>query len=454
MSSYRLLLFAIPVLALGACGEEHSPTAPGQGPAGSVQSFAAGHKVVNSLADPGDGICNAAQCTLREAINDPQSTEITFAPGLTGPITLAVVADGGGRLEIGKPLTITGPSSRMAIRGRNPDEAFPVLAVGHGATVTLSNLILRRGARGILNRGTLTVNNCQIVGNGEGIFSTETLTLTNSLISGNAGNGVSVRGLGQATLRRDRIAANSGRGLVVGSASAELINSTVAGNAGGGILNNTATLTIKRSTIANNSTTGEGGGILNISDDVFRRVNARVTLVNSTVSGNSAGAGGGIANSPDRSVAVVSLTNSTVTGNSASQQGGGIFQSCCDPNNDEDNGAIGLTNSIVAQNSAPAGPDALLLQGFKNSSFSLIGDGTGSGIPNGADGNMVGTAASPIAARLGTLADNGGFTHTHALMAGSPAIDAGSAAECPSTDQRGMARPQGAGCDMGSYERE
>jgi CSLREA domain-containing protein len=454
MSCSRLLRFALPALALAACGEEQSPAAPDPGPAGSVQSVAAGHKVVNSLADPGDGTCNAAQCTLREAINDPQSTEITFAAGLTGPITLAPIGDGGGRLEIDKPLTITGPSSLIAIRGRNPEQAFPVLVIGHGAKVTLRNLIIRRGTRGIVNRGTLTVTNCQIVGNGEGIFSTEILTLSNSLISGNAGNGVSLRGLGQATLRRDRIAGNSGRGLVVASSAAELIGSTVAGNSGGGILNNTARLTITRSTIANNSTTGEGGGILNIADDVFRRVSAQLTLINSTVSGNSADSGGGIANLPDRSFAGVSLTNTTLTGNSASQQGGGIFQNCCAPSDDEDNGSIGLTNSIVAQNSAPAGPDALIQQGFVSSSFSLIGDGSGSGITNGVDGNKVGTAAAPIAARLGPLADNGGLTHTHALMAGSPAIDAGSAAECPSTDQRGVSRPQGAGCDMGSYERD
>ena len=87
MSSYLLLRFALPVLALAACGEEQSPTAPGQGPAAAVVRLAAGHKVVNSLADPGDGTCNAAQCTLREAISDPQSSEITFAAGLTGPPT-------------------------------------------------------------------------------------------------------------------------------------------------------------------------------------------------------------------------------------------------------------------------------------------------------------------------------------------------------------------------------
>ena len=57
-------------------------------------------------------------------------------------------------------------------------------------------------------------------------------------------------------------------------------------------------------------------------------------------------------------------------------------------------------------------------------------------------------------AGLGSLADNGGPTLTHALLAGSPAIDAADAAVCPATDQRGVTRPQGAGCDVGAYEVE
>ena len=59
---------------------------------------------------------------------------------------------------------------------------------------------------------------------------------------------------------------------------------------------------------------------------------------------------------------------------------------------------------------------------------------------------------------LGPLADNGGFTLTHDLRPGSPAIDAGSPTVCPATDQRGAARPidgdgkDGARCDMGAVE--
>jgi len=53
---------------------------------------------------------------------------------------------------------------------------------------------------------------------------------------------------------------------------------------------------------------------------------------------------------------------------------------------------------------------------------------------------------------LGTLQDNGGLTFTHALLPSSQAINGGDNTGCPSTDQRGVPRPQGAACDIGSYE--
>jgi hypothetical protein len=97
----------------------------------------------------------------------------------------------------------------------------------------------------------------------------------------------------------------------------------------------------------------------------------------------------------------------------------------------------------------------------------LIGINTGTplapapvGSPD-ANGNLVGTFASPLDARLGPLADNGGQTQTHALLLGSPAINAGnnSLAVAPdntplTTDQRGAGFPRivGGTVDMGSFE--
>ena len=142
------------------------------------------------------------------------------------------------------------------------------------------------------------------------------------------------------------------------------------------------------------------------------------------------------------------MTNSTVTRNSATGEGGGIKQSF--------EAGLGLSNSLVAQNNAPTGPDVDNTEGGSDNPvgarFSLIGDGSGSGISN-TDGNQVGSASAPIDPKLGPLANNGGPNRTHALLLGSPAIDAASAADCPTSDQRGVLRPQGAACDIGSYER-
>jgi CSLREA domain-containing protein len=508
MQRRRALSLLLPLLMLAACTEDQSPTAPTSPaePGGPAFSHTPGHKVVNSLADPGNGTCNATQCTLREAINDPQSTEISFAPGLTGPITLARPAAGGGLLEIDKTLTITGPSIGIVIQRRSTDPTFRIVRIGTGVTVKLTNLTIRNGKTdlgggGIVNFGTLALTHCTVSGNsaiqGGGIDNHGPLTVTNSTIANNSGGGIANYAQGTLTLTSSMVARNSGSGIgnrgkltvtnstVVdnsgtgisasgGSSTVThtriahnsstaygggifntfgeftLINSTVARNSaafGGGIANRIlGTITITGSTVVGNSATVAGGGIYNILGG-FRRVPASVRLTNSTVSGNSAPAGGGIFNSAGN----IGLRSSTVALNSASQEGGGIRQI--------QEAQLGLVNSLVARNSAPIAPDVLAspdVESFVGAFFSLIGDGSGSGLTN-TDGNQVGNVSpnsSPIDPKLGPLADNGGPTRTHALLLGSPAIDAASTPDCPTTDQRGVSRPQGAACDIGSYERK
>jgi CSLREA domain-containing protein len=446
----RVLLYLAPAFILLACGEDQPPTAPAE-PGGPAFDHTPGHKVVNSVADPGNGVCNATQCTLREAINDPGSTEISFAPGLSGLITLARPGAGGGQLEIDKQLTITGPSGRIVIRGRSPDLAFPIFRIGEGGTVTLTNLTLQDAGGGIVNRGTLRLVNSVVMENsGTGIFSTGALTVAKALVVGNSGFGIAIESRGTATLTNTRIARNSGGGLEAFVATATLTNSTIAGNSGtkgGGIVSLFGGhVTLTKTTVSGNSATIGGGGIFNEGGGLCRKT-ASVTLINSTVSGNSAPVGAGIY-SVGCAGPSVTLTNSTVTRNSATRAGGGIFQ-----DTDED-GTVTLINALVAQNSAPTGPDFLNSNGGVLARFTLIGNGAGSGITNGVDGNQVGGANAPIDPRLGSLADNGGPTKTHALLSGSPAIDAASTPDCPTTDQRGVLRPQGAACDIGSYERQ
>jgi CSLREA domain-containing protein len=477
MQHPRLLPLLLSLLVLAACGEDQSPTAPTPptGPTGPAFSHTPGHKVVNSLADPGNGVCNATQCTLREAINASGSTEISFAPGLSGTITLAKPADGGGTLVIEKTLSIKGPRPTIEIRRLRTDPAFRIFRIGSGATVTLANLTIRNGrddpGGGILNVGTLRLTHCTVAGSsGVAIFNqNHTLTVTNSTVKDNGGLGIFSQE-GTLTLTHSRIARNSRGGLIIVGATATLshvrITLNSASGGGGGMQASNSRVTVTHSTIARNSATLLGGGIENQGGTVTIRNSTVVgnsavfagggahlqggtfTLINSTVSGNSAAFGGGISNGG----ASLTLKNSTIAHNSATQAGGGIGQGV----QGSEDFLLALTNSLVAENNAPTGPDVFKGDGSVRARFSLIGDGSASGITN-ADGNQVGNVppnSSPIDPRLGPLADNGGPTLTHALLLGSPAIDAASTPDCPATDQRGVLRPQGAACDIGSYERE
>jgi hypothetical protein len=253
-----------------------------------------------------------------------------------------------------------------------------------------------------------------------------------------------------STLDRVRITGNSDGGYALHQGRTTITNSTIARNSaidGAGVLNSGGgEMTISKSTVADNTASGRGGGILNL-DDVFGRVGTGIRLVNSTVTRNSAKFGGGIL-VRDNGTASMEITNSTIALNSARVGGGGI-----ELDEGGEFGSIGLTNSLVARNTAPSDPD---LRGSFDARFSLVGDGTGSDVTN-TDGNQVGNVSpntGPIDPLLGPLANNGGPTRTRALLPGSPAIDAASSDGCPGKDQRGISRPQGSACDIGSYERE
>ncbi|HEY0091328.1 MAG TPA: choice-of-anchor Q domain-containing protein, partial [Flavobacterium sp.] len=176
---------------------------------------------------------------------------------------------------------------------------------------------------------------------------------------------------------------------------------------GGGIFNNGGTLMINNSTIANNNSDGalgNGGGIHIKSGDA--------TIMTSTISTNwSTNGGGGIYNN-----AALTVNASTITNNSGAIYGGGIAN----------NGATAtIKNTIVAGNTSPSGVDITNGAGaFTSNGYNLIGqDDTNAFTALATD--MEGTSASPIDPMLGPLADNGGSTFTHMLLAGSPAYNAG-----------------------------
>ena len=320
--------------------------------------------------------------------------------------------------------------------------------------------------------GTIRRNLCS--SNGGGIFA-ETATLTGCTVSGNSADGL---GGGIAadttTLTSSTVSGNTagtnGGGLRANTAT--LTSSTVSGNTaggeGGGI--RALTVTLAKSTVSGNSATLSGGGI-----DA-----PTVTLTNSTVSGNSAGnVGGGIfapttANLTNSTVsgnvtassgggilaATANLTNSTISGNTAATEGGGLFATtatllnCTTVENfattggglfHNPGGTFSVRNSIVALNLvdfAGTGPD--VAGAFTSQGYNLIGDGTGgTGYTNGVSGDMVGATINSIDPKLGPLQNNGGRTKTHALLAGSRAIDAGDNAGVVlvAFDQRGGGFP-------------
>jgi hypothetical protein len=184
--------------------------------------------------------------------------------------------------------------------------------------------------------------------------------------------------------------------------------------------------------VSGNTASGDGGGIF--AHTFYGYGDLRLT--NSTVSGNtsSIGSGGGIAVDSYYYAGDAILTNSTVTRNRANRGGAGIHMDYADAT---------FIDTVVADNGAArpnCGGDPV------NSLGHNLADDDSCGL--NAPGDLVVSDAM-----LGPLADNGGPTKTHALLAGSPAIDAGSP-DCPppATDQRGVLRPQGAACDIGAFE--
>jgi hypothetical protein len=107
--------------------------------------------------------------------------------------------------------------------------------------------------------------------------------------------------------------------------------------------------------------------------------------------------------------------------------------------------------SIVAGNQAPHEPDCSGLRAIENgyNVFGIDEDGSCNHGPT----DRAGTPAAPLDPKLTPLGDHGGLTPTHALLAGSPAIDLGPVAGCAARDQRGRTRPAGSGCDAGAVER-
>ncbi len=321
-----------------------------------------------------------------------------------------------------------------------------------------------------------------------------TVTVTNSTISGNTalnGGGILAEAGTTATIKNSTVSGNSavegGGILATMGGHVSVSNSTVSGNSatnGGGLVATQASsLTlINSTTVSGNSASRDGGGI-------FARSNSSVNLINSTVSGNSASrGGGGILSFGDSSV---SLNNSTIAGNTATD-GGGVYadsfsgvssnNSTVSRNSARRGGGINvrfgssvrLNNSTVSGNSAILGGGIVVAEGggliIGSSAFltnSILANSYGGDCNVDPDSYIManehniiedgscGTDTLSVDPLLGPLQDNGGRTQTHALLAGSPAINAGLNSNCNAApisrlDQRGYLRT--GVCDIGAFE--
>ncbi len=242
-----------------------------------------------------------------------------------------------------------------------------------------------------------------------------------------------------------------------GSNYLTLSNSILIGNTaelmGGGIYNLGGTITISNTTISGNSvghigwsSGGGGGGIFNEGGSVYFN---NSTLSESYILGFFFGSG--ILNR-----GYFEANNSTISGNLGEtiyNSGAMAFYNSTISDNRGEGiqntvGNVILKNTIIANNGSGFSSDCSGV--ITSQGYNLIG--RNSCTFTVAVGDNIGTNANPINPHLTLLQDNGGPTFTHALMAGSPAINAGDPATCPAIDQRGVARPVGARCDIGAYE--
>lgn len=365
--------------------------------------------VVDSAIDEYDGEFSAGHLSLREALSFANLVEgadtIEFDASLAGS-TINLTR---GELDVTEGLTINGLGTDQLAIDASWNDPTPDEHNGDGSRVLD---LSQASSTDVFAFNKLAITGADITGSGGGIYTFSPLTVSEIAIRDNhSAFGGGIYASEPLTVSQSTIAENSASG------------------SGGGVYftGSADPLLIESSTFTKNSAGTEGGGLWSDTD----RNGAGVGLIrSSTFSGNTAiEEGGGIRNW----IGALTIEHSTITANTAADnQGSGISSYGLNDTRTE------LYSTIVAGNygsDVDANPQNV--NSFGSAGYNLIGTGNAA-----ANFTLPGDQSGITSPKLGPLGDNGGPTFTHALLPGSPAIDAGelSPTSPPTTDQRGAVR--------------
>lgn len=462
-----------------------------------------------TMRDALENINNGVSAPTNGCLNqtgEPAGTNDTIELGVSTVSSLTAT------LEITDDVAINPSGGLVTFLGNGNDRVFDInFATVTMNSVTVRNGVADDGdpdtttaeddGGGILMLGSnLTLQDSQVTanrtsGSGGGIRGFGgTLTLLNSSITDNTaalGGGLAATGsvvnLTQGTVARNTATQEGGGGVFLEqfgrftASQSQIVDNVGLGSAettgGGFFVSDLSAVNLKDTTLSGN-TANVGGGI-------YIDGYSSVTLGSSTAFGNSARGRGGAA---FVNFGELRVTNSTISGNESQQRGSAIF---AQPDDLQEASNVFLNHATISGNIVVDASGALRFEAGSRLQIgntilsgnvgggpfyqeaSIDGDATVINLGNnllGDSSNTINSAFSgfnfnpsdiiatsdrslPTALSdiLGPLADNGGLTLTHALAAGSPAIDAGDNANCPATDQRGEARDLQ--CDIGAYER-
>ena len=394
-------------------------TPPGSGtPTGSVDFFDGFALLGNVPLVAGSAVFSTAALTAGiHNISAAYSGDASFYSSVA-PVLDQQVQNAGSTLTVTNNLDAGAGSLRATIAAAQAGDTI-VFSLACPSTIVLTSteLIIDKsiavvgpGARCL----TISGNNARRIFNSNALGSNvgiSGMTITNGRSSG-----------GGAIL-------NSGANLTLTAVA--ITNSNGLGTGGGGIDNELGTLLLANSTVSGNQAQNRAGGILSQG--------GTMTIVNSTITNNQSARGGGLRNAGGATTTIIDSTvsNNTATGGGSS---GGNLSAL--------NGVIQLKNTIVAEgvgtnpNLDPAGGT------YTSLDYNQIQSGAITLAPNDIFGPTL---------ALGALANNGGPTDTRLPPVGSAVIDkipaaGGCNGAGVTSDQRGIARPQGATCDIGAVE--